>query len=171
MKTQQTFKRKLKVIVKTTLTVKTKGYVQQQGRNLGGYGGGSAPNIENLPFRKAKTVVQSASAGHLTGPRTIGELLLLKKKSQTKTFCRVRDAYAGGGRRGNCPHPWGAGGTTIALHTEFLPSLLSSERAFSYISDSLLQENFFLGASPQTPKLPFNHLEANILSIALLEKS
>ena len=34
----------------------------------------------------------------------------------------------------------GAGGARIALHTEFLPSLLSSEGAFSSISDSLLQE-------------------------------
>ena len=50
----------------------------------------------------------------------------------------------------------GAGGARIALHTDFLLSLLSSEGAFSVISDSLLQENFS-GGKPLTPKLPFNH--------------
>ena len=40
------------------------------------------------------------------------------------------------------------GGARIALHTEFLPFLLSSEGAFSGISDSLLQENFSGGKSP-----------------------
>ena len=38
------------------------------------------PNLENLPFRRAKTAVQCTSAGQPTGPRTIGELLLLKEK-------------------------------------------------------------------------------------------
>ena len=37
------------------------------------------PYLENLPFRRAKTVVKCTSAGQLTGPRTTGELLLLKK--------------------------------------------------------------------------------------------
>ena len=32
-------------------------------------------------------------------------------------------------------------------------------------------KKIFLGASPQTPKLHFNHCETNILSIAILEKS
>ena len=47
------------------------------------------------------------------------------------------------GRRGSCPllpHPWGAGGTRIALHTDFIPSLLSSEGAFSGIVDSLVED-------------------------------
>ena len=37
------------------------------------------PNLDNLPFRRKKTVVQRTSAGQFTGSRTIGELLLLKK--------------------------------------------------------------------------------------------
>ena len=37
------------------------------------------PNRKYLPFRRAKTVVQCISAGQLTGPRTICELLLIKK--------------------------------------------------------------------------------------------
>ena len=49
-----------------------------------------------------------------------------------------KDAYAGGG----------AGGARIALHTDFLPSLLSSEGAFSGISDGSLQENFSEGKPP-----------------------
>ena len=56
-----------------------------------------------------------------------------------------------GARRGSCPlcpHPWGAGEARIALHTEFLPSLLSFEGAFSSISGSLLQENFSGGKPP-----------------------
>ena len=52
-------------------------------------------------------------------------------------LCVSRDVYAGG-----------AGGARIALHTEFLPSLLSSEGAFSGISDSLLQEDFSRGKPP-----------------------
>ena len=51
-----------------------------------------------------------------------------------------------GGSTGSCPlcpHPWGAGGARVALRTEFFPSLLSSEGAFSGIADSLLQVNFF----------------------------
>ena len=44
-------------------------------------------NLENLPFRKAKTTVQSASAGQLTEPRTIGELLLLSGKNVTDKNC------------------------------------------------------------------------------------
>ena len=39
----------------------------------------NSPNLENLPFCKAKTVVQCTSAGQLTGSRTTGELPLLKK--------------------------------------------------------------------------------------------
>ena len=43
-------------------------------------GGGVTSNLENWPSRKAKTVVQCISAGQPTGPRTIGQLLLLKIK-------------------------------------------------------------------------------------------
>ena len=56
-------------------------------------------------------------------------------------MAEIRDPYAGGAG--------GAGGARNALHTEFLPSLLSSEGAFSGISDSLLQENFS-GGKAQT---------------------
>ena len=44
--------------------------------------------------------------------------------------------------------PWGAGGVRIALRTEFFPSVLSSEGAFSGIVDSLVLENFSGGKSP-----------------------
>ena len=47
------------------------------------------PSLENLPFHRAKTVVQCTSAGQLTGPRIMGELLLLKKTSQTKNARRA----------------------------------------------------------------------------------
>ena len=46
----------------------------------------------------------------------------------------------------------GAGGGRTALHTEFFPSLLSSEGAFSSISDSLLQQNFS-GAKLPDPQI------------------
>ena len=42
----------------------------------------------------------------------------------------------------------GAGRARIALHTELILSLLSSEGAFSGIVDSLVQENFFSGKPP-----------------------
>jgi len=45
--------------------------------------GKSPPNLENLVFRRAKTVEKNLSAGQLTGPWTIGQLLLLKKKQVT----------------------------------------------------------------------------------------
>ena len=48
----------------------------QSGTKLKGVWGSCSPNLENLPHRMAKTVVQCTSAGQLTGPRTIGELLL-----------------------------------------------------------------------------------------------
>ena len=57
-----------------------------------------------------------------------------------------RDAQAGG-----------AGGARIALHTEFLPSLLSSEGVFPGISDSLLQENFS-GGKPPDPQATIQSL-------------
>ena len=53
-----------------------------------GVGVSHAPNLENLSCRRTKTVVQSqnTSAGQPTGPRTIGELLLLKKKATDNKF-------------------------------------------------------------------------------------
>ena len=57
----------------------------------------------------------------------------------------------GGGAGGAATHSafihGGAGGARIALHTEFFPSLLSSEGAFSGISDSLV-ENCYGGKPP-----------------------
>ena len=53
-----------------------------------------------------------------------------------------------GGRRGQLLPLYssmGAGRARIALHTELIPSLLSSEGAFSGIVDSLGQEKFFWG--------------------------
>ena len=85
-----------------------------------------------------------------------------------------RDAYAGGGGVGGAASPlpsfMGAGGARIALHTELFPSLLSAEEAFFGIVDSLIQ-GYFLGTSPQTPKLLLYYYEINVLSIVLLEKS
>ena len=51
----------------------------------------SHPNLENLPLRRAKTVVQYTSARQLTGLTTIGQLLLLlllllKQKGHRKIF-------------------------------------------------------------------------------------
>ena len=37
--------------------------------------GRATPNLENLPFGRAKTAVQYTSAGQFSGPKTIGELL------------------------------------------------------------------------------------------------
>ena len=42
----------------------------------------------------------------------------------------------------------GAGGARIALHTEFFPSLLSSEWALSRIVDRLVEEAFSWGKPP-----------------------
>ena len=49
----------------------------------------TSPTLKSLPFPSAKTVVQCTSAGQFTGPRIIGELLQLKRKSQAKSFHRV----------------------------------------------------------------------------------
>ena len=65
-----------------------------------------------------------------------------------------------GGSSGSCPlcpHPWEAGGARVALHTEFFPSLLSSEGVFSGIADSLVQENFS-GGKPSDPQIPIESL-------------
>ena len=41
------------------------------------------PNLEeNLPFRRAKTVVQRASAGQFTEPMTTAKLLVLKEQKK-----------------------------------------------------------------------------------------
>ena len=66
----------------------------------------------------------------------------------------IRDAYAGGGQVGQLPpllSSMGAGGARIALHTEFFPSLLSSEGVFSGISDSLVED--FSGGKPPDPRI------------------
>ena len=41
-----------------------------QEHELRGYGASHPPNLQNWPFRRAKTAVQCISAGHSTGPRT-----------------------------------------------------------------------------------------------------
>ena len=43
-------------------------------------------DFENLPFCRAKTVVQCISAGQLNGPTAIGQLLLLKEKVTDKKY-------------------------------------------------------------------------------------
>ena len=55
------------------------------------------------------------------------------------------------------PPSLGAEGARVPLHTEFLPSLLSSEGAFSGIADSLVQENFS-GCKPPDPQIPIELL-------------
>ena len=48
------------------------------------------PNLEeDLPFRRAKLVVQRTFAGQFTEHRTNAELLLLKERLQTKNICRA----------------------------------------------------------------------------------
>ena len=51
----------------------------------------------------------------------------------------------------------GAGGARIPHHSEFFPSLLSSEGAFSGISDSLVNENFS-GGKPPDPQITIESL-------------
>ena len=46
----------------------------------------------------------------------------------------------------------GAGGARITLHNKLFPSLLSSERAFSGIVDSLVQETFSV-SKPTDPQI------------------
>ena len=78
------------------------------------------------------------------------------QKNTASVSVEYRDAYAGGCMRGSyplCPHPWGAEGARIAL-----PSLLSSEGAFSGTSDSLLQETF-TGGKPPDPQTTIQSLE------------
>ena len=66
------------------------------------------------------------------------------------------------------PFPWGARGARIALHTEVFPFLLSCQKTFSSVVDSLVQENFF-GASPQTPNLTWCNYKTKIQNIVPLE--
>ena len=50
----------------------------------------------------------------------------------------------------------GTGGARSALYTEFFPSLLSSEGAFSGISDSLVES--FSGGKPPDPQVAVDSL-------------
>ena len=54
-----------------------------------GHGGEAPPTSTILPFRRAKMVLKCTSAGQFTGQRTIGELLLLKKRSETRKSHRA----------------------------------------------------------------------------------
>ena len=50
-----------------------------------GYGMVNPPNLENLPFRREKAMVQSVLQGNrLAGPRTFGQQLLLKRDHKEK---------------------------------------------------------------------------------------
>ena len=49
-----------------------------------GMGDDSPPNLENLPFHRAKMVVQYIYAGQLTGPRTILSITVTKKERSHK---------------------------------------------------------------------------------------
>ena len=83
----------------------------------------------------------------------------IKKVREFHRNCSPAGMPTLGGQHGQLPplpSSLEAGGARVALHTEFFPSLLSSEGAFSGIADSLVQENFS-EASPQTPKSPLNH--------------
>ena len=61
----------------------------ETGAKLKEYRGESQPpDLENLLSHRAKMVVLYIPAGLLNGPRTIGQLLLLDKRSQTKDFYR-----------------------------------------------------------------------------------
>ena len=44
------------------------------------------PNLEDLPFRRAKAIVKCISARQFAGPRTIGQLLLPKDKGHRQTI-------------------------------------------------------------------------------------
>ena len=66
-----------------------KTHYKTSGMKLKGAWGETHPNLENLPLRRAKTVVQCISAGQSTGSRTFGQLLLLEKKVTDRTFCRT----------------------------------------------------------------------------------
>ena len=54
-------------------------------KTYGGPGVSNSPSLEkNLPFCRAKTVIQCTSAGKFAETRAIVKLLLLRKRSQTK---------------------------------------------------------------------------------------
>ena len=57
-------------------------------KRKGVWGESPLPKFEKLPFHRAKTVSQCTSAGQLTGLKTIGELLSLKKGHRQKMFAR-----------------------------------------------------------------------------------
>ena len=61
------------------------------------------PKLENLPFRREKTVVQCTSAGQLTGPGTI-TMVTKKTRSQTKN---VRSATSDTPKNLLKLRPWG----------------------------------------------------------------
>ena len=56
------------------------------------YVGGSPPNSEKFPVLQGKNASTMTSAGQRTGPRTIGELLLLEKR---KKKCHRLKMFAG----------------------------------------------------------------------------
>ena len=60
-------------------------------RLKGDMGVSHPPDLENLPFRRAKVVLQCTFAGQISRLRIIGELLLLKviNGQQTKNFRRA----------------------------------------------------------------------------------
>ena len=53
------------------------------------WGGESLPSLENLPFHRGKMVIQCISAGQPTGPRTVGQMVLLEKVQRQTSFCRA----------------------------------------------------------------------------------
>ena len=59
-----------------------------------GVRGGSPSTVRNLLFRRALAVAQCASAGQLTGQRTIGELLSLKKEKTSQSENVRRTTFA-----------------------------------------------------------------------------
>ena len=63
----------------------------------GGYG--SPFNPENLPFHKEKTVAKFTSGGQLIGPRTVCELLLLKRKVTKAAVAEFETRLGPDGRR------------------------------------------------------------------------
>ena len=63
-------------------------------------GCGLPSNLENLPFHRAKTVVKCTSAVQLTGPRTVCNLLLLKRKITVAAVAEFETRLGPDGRRG-----------------------------------------------------------------------
>ena len=89
--------------------------------------------------------------------RCFEELIVVLHEKSQRYRQEHRDAYARG-QEGQMPPSaliHGAGGARIALNTEFFPSLLLSEGAFSVIVDSLVEETFV--GSPRTPTFSFHY--------------